>query len=132
MDFDRSGDEESEDDDFCCSDFDEDEIELDSDDSSLEYDPEGVASDDDENGCCHWSRKKGHEFEDEIIPDANIAENGCLLAPFDDDVKPHDVVEKIMDDTFILQCIDATNEHGAHDPNFVDKIGEIARDEKGI
>ena len=37
-----------------------------------------------------------------------------------------------MDDTLILSCIEATNEHGANDPNFVNTIGEIAADEKGI
>ena len=132
IDFDSSSDEENEEDDFYSSDFDDDKIELDSDDSSFEYDPEGVPNDDDENGCHHWSRKKGHESQGEIVPDDNIPDNGCLLAPFDDDFKPHDVVEKMMDDTFILQCIDASNEHGAHAPNFVDKIGEITQDEKGI
>ena len=34
--------------------------------------------------------------------------------------------------TRLLSCIEATNEHGANDPNFVNTIGEIAADEKGI
>ena len=67
----------------------------------------------------------------EIIPDEYIPGNGHLKL-LDDDTKHHDVLEKIMDDTFILSCIEATNEHGANDPNFVNKIGEITTDEKGI
>ena len=37
-----------------------------------------------------------------------------------------------MHDTFILSYMEATNEHGAKDPNFVNKTGEIKTDEKGI
>ena len=67
-----------------------------------------------------WGSNRGN-----IVPKVDMT----LL---DDDTKPHDVLEKIMDDTFILSCIEATNEHGANDPNFVNTIGEIAADEKGI
>ena len=42
------------------------------------------------------------------------------------------IVEKIMDDDFIKQCIEATNEHGSSDPKFIEKIGEIPCNEKGI
>ena len=68
----------------------------------------------------------------EIIPDEYIPGSGHLLELLDDDTKPHDVLETIMDDTFILSCIEATSEHGANDPNFVNTIGEITADEKGI
>ena len=68
----------------------------------------------------------------EIIPDEDIPGSGHLLELLDDDTKPHDVLEKITDDTFILSCIEATNEHGANDPDFVNTIGEIEADEKGI
>ena len=29
-------------------------------------------------------------------------------------------------------CIESTNEHGSTDPKFVEKIGEISKDDKGI
>ncbi len=47
-------------------------------------------------------------------------------------MKPHDIIEQIMDDEFIINCIDATNEHGEADETYVTKIGAISRDEKGI
>ena len=37
-----------------------------------------------------------------------------------------------MYDTLILSCIEATNEHRANDPHFVNRIEEITTDEKGI
>ena len=49
-----------------------------------------------------------------------------------DDTEPHNILEKIVDDTFILSCTEATNEHGANDPNFENKTGEITTDVKGI
>ena len=93
---------------------------------------EGVTSGDDEGGCCHWSKEQDNMSQYEIIPDEYIPGSGHLLELLDDDTKPHDVLEKIMDDTFILSCIKATNEHGANDPNFVNTIGKITADEKGI
>ena len=123
MDNEQSGDEDSE--------SDSENEEFDS-DTSEEYDPEGVTSGDDVGGCCHWSKKQDNMSQYEIIPDEYIPGSGHLLELLDDDTKPHDVLEKIMDDTFILSCIEATNEHGANDPNFVNTIGEIAADEKGI
>ena len=129
MDNEQSSDEDSESDfSISMSDSDNEEFDL---DTKEEYDPEGVTSGDDEGGFCQWSKEQGDTSQYEIIPDEYIP---CshLLELLDDDTKPHDVLEKIMDDTFILSCIEATNEHGAHDPNFVNKIGEITTDEKSI
>ena len=129
MDNEQSGDGDSESD-FPISMSDSDNEEFDS-DTSEEYDPEGVTSGDDVGGCCHWSKEQDNMSQYEIIPDEYIPGSGHLLELLDDDTKPHDVLEKIMDDTFILSCIEATNEHGANDPNFVNTIGEIAAYEKG-
>ena len=101
-------------------------------DTSEVYDPGGVTSGDDEGGCCHWSEEQDNMSQYEIIPDKYVPGNDHILELLDDDTKPHDVLEKIMDDTFTLSCIEATNEHGANDPDFVNKTGEITTDEKGI
>ena len=130
MDNEQLGDEDSESD-FPISMSDSDNEGFDS-DTSEECDPEGVTSGDDVGGRCHWSKEQDNMSQYEIIPDEYIPGSGHLLELLDDDTKPHDVLEKIMDDTFILSCIEATNEHGANDPNFVNKIREIAADEKGI
>ena len=79
-------------------------------DTSEEYDPEGVTSGDDEGGCCHLSKEQDKMSQYKIIPDEYIPGNGHLLELVDDDTKPHDVLEKITDATFILSCIEATNE----------------------
>ena len=130
MDNEQSSDEDRESD-FSISMSDSDNEESDS-DTSEEYDPEEVTSGDDEGGRCHWSKEQGNMSQYKIIPDEYIPGNGHLLELLDDDIKPHDVLEKIMDDMFILSCIEATNEQGANDPDFVNKIGEITTDEKGI
>ena len=62
----------------------------------------------------------------------NISEYGHVTVPFDADTKPNTIVEHIIDDEFILKCIDATNEHGESDQKFDQNIGNIPRDEKGI
>ena len=108
--------------DFSISMSDSDNEEFDS-DTSEEYNPEGATSGNDEGGCCHWSKEQDNMSQYEITPDEYIPGNGHLLKLLDDDNKSHDVLGKIMDDTFILSCIEATNEHVANDPNFVNKIG---------
>ena len=127
MDNEQSSDEDSESD-FSISMSDSDNEEFDS-DTSEEYDPERVTSGKDEGGRCHWSKEQDSMSQYENIPDPG---NGHLLELLGDDNKPHDILEKIMDATFILSCIERTNEHGANDPNFVNKTGEITTDEKGI
>ena len=101
-------------------------------DASSEYDPDGVLSDDDADGCCHWSTTKSDEFKEEIEPYDGIPECSRPSSAFEPDTKPNEIVEKIMDDSFILDCIAATNEHGANDPQFDVNIGELPKDEKGI
>ena len=128
MDNEQSNDEDSESD-FSISMSDNDNEEFDS-DTSEEY--EGVTSGDDEGGCCHWSKEQDSMFQYEIIPDEYIPGNGHLQELLGDDTEPHNILGKIMDDTFILSCTEATNEHGANDPNFENKTGEIRTDEKDI
>ena len=100
--------------------------------SSDSYDPEGISSDDDVDGCCHWSRKKQSNPDDDFnMINQNISEYGHVTVPFDADTKPNNIVEHIMDDEFILKCIDATNEHGESDQKFYQNIGNIPSDEKG-
>ena len=113
MDSEQSSDDDSESDfSIAMSDIDNKEFDL---DTSEKFDPGGVTSGDDEGGCCHWSKEQDNMSQYEIIPDKYIPGNGHLLELLDNDTKPHDVLEKIMDDTFILSCIETTNEHGAND-----------------
>ena len=112
---------------------DEDALEADYDsDSSNFYDPEGISSDDHADGCCHWSKTRNDNPGDFNMINQNIPEYGHVTVPFDEDTKPNDTTEHIMDDELILKWIDATNEHGGNDQNFVEKIGNIPWDEKGI
>lgn len=97
-----------------------------------DYDPEGVESDDDKQNCCHWSTKKDDESETDHFENENMVDFGCPALNFDDDTKPNDIVERIIDERFMLMCIDATNEHGQSDPKYLEKIGEIPLEEKGI
>eukprot|EP00794_Sanderia_malayensis_P000684 gene684-biopygen1109 len=102
-------------------------------DSSDGYDPPGVVSDDDTDGCCYLSTTKNDHLDDtSSFVNQNIPDYGHVTVPFDEDTKPRDIVEAVMDEEFILNCIGATNEHREHDHNFVEKIGSIPRKEKGI
>ena len=95
------------------------------------YDPEGIDSDDDERGCCHWF-SHNQNASNTIERDECVPEFGMPQIHFEDNTKPHVVVEMIMDNTFIETCIDATNEHGLSDPKYAEKIGEIQKSEKGV
>lgn len=80
-----------------------------------------------------WSTVSNADFDDNMIsPDENLLEFSEPIMPFLPDMKPHDIIEQIMDGEFIINCIDATNEHGEADETYVTKIGAISRDEKGI
>ena len=54
-----------------------------------------------------------------------------MLSEFDEDFKPHHVVELMIDEKFLDGCIDATNAHGANDRNFLSKVGILEKSEKG-
>ena len=57
MEFESPSEDEESGSDIFSSDEDISDIVYDS-NSSDSYDPEGISSDDDVDGCCHWSRKK--------------------------------------------------------------------------
>eukprot|EP00795_Rhopilema_esculentum_P004046 gene4046-20219_t len=95
------------------------------------YDPEGIESDDDERGCCHWS-SHNQNSSNTIERDESVPEFGLPQIHFEENTKPHVIVEMIMDNTFIETCIDATNEHGLSDQKYAKKIGEIPKNEKGV
>ena len=66
------------------SDFDDfDDFES---DASSEYDPDGVLSDDDADGCCHWSTTKSDEFNEEIEPYDGIPECSRPSLAFEPDI----------------------------------------------
>ncbi len=111
---DISEDADSDGDNISLSDFEtsSDESIYEREDDNDEYDPEGVESDEDEQNCCHWSTKKDDESETDYFENENMVDFGCPALNFDDDAKPNDIVERIMDERFMRMCIDATNEHG--------------------
>lgn len=129
---DFSDDNGSINDEFSAPESSDDEGDMYVEENEERYDPEGIESDDDDRGCCHWSRTADIEFQDTIEPLDEIPEYGKPAVAFPDDAKPHNVVESIMDDQFIIMCIESTNEHGANDPKYMQKIGVISTDEKGI
>ena len=132
MEFESPSEDEESGSDIFSSDEDISDIVYDS-NSSDSHDPEGISSDDDVDGCCHWSRKKQSNPDDDFnMINQNISEYGYVTVPFDADTKPNNIVEHIVDDEFILKCIDATNEHGESDQKFYQNIGNIPRDEKRI
>ena len=96
-----------------------------------EYNPEGVESDDDESGCCHWSKIKHFDMNRKIQADAASPEYGKQSSSIDRDSRPHDLVELVINDTFLDLCIDATNEHAVNDDSFRKNIGIIEKNEKG-
>ena len=129
---DISDDNDSINDGFSAPESSDDEGDMYVEENEERYDSEGIESDDDGRGCCHWSGTARVEFQDTIEPLGNIPEYGKPAVAFPDDAKPHNVVESIMDDQFIIICIESTNEHGARDPEFMQKIGVISTAEKGI
>ena len=96
-----------------------------------EYNPEGVESDDDKSGCCHWSKIKHFDMNRKIQADAASTEYGKPSSSIDRDSRPHDLVELVINDTFLDLCIDATNEHAVNDDSFRKNIGIIEKNEKG-
>ena len=119
---------ESETDEDFSDDSDEEDMEFESDED--EYDPEGPESDDDNNGCCHWSVTKD-SVPNIVVPDEVLNEFGSANYDNDNDAKPHEIVETILSDAFIDDCIDATIYHGRNDPNFQKRLGNLEKNEKG-
>ena len=69
-------------------------------------------------------------MQDTLKPEEYLNEYGTPETVFKDETKPHEIIERIMNDEFIKICIDATNEQGASDQRFLDIIHEIGKDEK--
>ena len=96
---------------------------------SVGYHPDGVESDDDEGGCCHWSTKQLARSSI-IQAQAGSLEFGKPSSELDSDANPHNLVELVIDDSFLDLCIEATNEHGAEDASFIKEIGITEKSEK--
>ncbi len=69
------------------------------------YDPEGVESDDDQAGCCHWSTNNDEGLQDSILPLDGIPEYGKPAVNFDIGTKPHEIIESIMDDGWLCHYV---------------------------
>ena len=94
------------------------------------YNPDGVESDDDDGGCCHWSTKQLARSSI-IQAQTGSPEFGKPSSELDSDANPHNLVELVIDDSFLDLCIEATNEHAAEDASFIKEIGIIEKSEKG-
>eukprot|EP00112_Aurelia_sp_Birch-Aquarium-sp1_P006772 Seg1740.6 transcript_id=Seg1740.6/GoldUCD/mRNA.D3Y31 product="hypothetical protein" protein_id=Seg1740.6/GoldUCD/D3Y31 len=103
-------------------------MELESEDD--QYNPDGPESDDDNNGCCHWSVTKD-SVPNKVVPNEVLNEFGSTNYDNDNDAKPHEIVEMILSDAFVDDCIDATNYHGQNDPKFQRRLGNLEKNEKG-
>ncbi len=111
---------------FSDSDFDSED---DADDSSMFEPSQGIESDDDMNGCCHWSKEQ-NDYES-ISKNPNCPMYGKPTVSFADDTKPVEIVEMILKEEFIDKCIDSTNEHARDDVNFANHIALLEKNEKG-
>ena len=120
-----SNDDES---DYDVSDAESDELSIANDEE--DYDPLGAESDDDARGCCHWSKLREIP-PNQITPDDYLDDFGICSFNFDEDSKPHDVAEHIINDTFLDICIDATNAHGSNDPDYISRVGILPKNEQG-
>lgn len=98
-----------------------------------DYDPGGIDSDDDNNGCCRWSTTRSIA-PNSILPDGYLQEYGRPSRVYADGTEPSDIVEEVADNTFFLDSILATNEHGYSDQRFINEFGNdgIPTDDKGI
>ena len=116
------------------SDFFESSDESSSDESMDEdYEPGGIDSDDDNNGCCQWSTAWSIA-PNSIIPDGYLQEYGRPSRVYADGTEPFVIVEEVADNKFFLDSIIATNEHGNSDQRFINEFGiaGIPIDDKGI
>jgi hypothetical protein len=98
--------------------------------SELSFNPtQGIESDDDNDGCCHWSTTQ----EDQEIVALDTEENfhhGKNTTAFDDGTSPGNIVIQILNDEWIDLCIDATDEYGRNDAKYNRFIGQLQKDEK--
>ena len=66
-------------------------------DSSYSYDPEGISSDDNVDGCCNWSTTKQSNPDDNFSRiNQNISEYGRFRVLLDEDIKPNDIIEHFI------------------------------------
>ena len=74
--------------------------------SELSFNPtQGIESDDDNDGCCHWSTTQ----EDQETVALDTEENyhyGKNATAFDDGTSPGDIVLQILNDEWVDICID--------------------------
>ena len=98
----------------------------DTEESALSYTPDGIDSDDDEGGCCHWS-KHVQAIVNDIEQDGRIVEYKMSKLNFEDGTKPHSIIKTIMEDAFIEACIDATNEHVYLIQNMRKRLGRFQK-----
>ena len=85
--------------------------------------------DDNEGGCCHWSKHVQAIFND-IEQDERIVEYRMSKLNFEDGTKPHSIIKTIMEDAFIEACIDATNEHVHLIQNMRKRLGRFQKMKK--
>ena len=95
--------------------------------SDDEYGPCGAENDEDSNSCCCWSTKREIPAN-QINTDLDLDEFGRCPVVFEDDLKPHNIVELISNDRFLDLCIEATNAHEKNDPIYLSRVRNLKKD----
>ena len=89
-----------------------------------------MESDDDEGGCCHWSKENHSDLNTNIQVHSASPEYGKPSVELEVNSRPHDLVELAVDDNFIDISIEATNEHAANDRSFQKYTGNLEKNDK--
>ena len=100
--------------------------------SNVTFEPENpVESDDDKDGCCHWSTTK--EEQNHIAIDEHMCSKfGKNAIDFPDDTTCAQLIDiTSLTDERIDSYIDAINEYGATDDDFRRYFGVIPKDDRG-
>ena len=75
-----------------------------------EYNPIGVESDDDEGGCCHWSKENHSDLNTKLKVHSASSEYGKPSVELEVNSRPQDLVKLVVDDNFIDISVKATKQ----------------------
>ena len=74
-----------------------------------DYEPEGAESDDDRHKCCHWTTQ---QQQHSTVRRRSVLDMGGPSQRYQDGTSPSDLVELVLDHTFLDRVIRCTNNHG--------------------
>ena len=108
----------SSDSDSISSQDDAEEIEIPED-----YEREGAESDDDRNKCCHWTTQQ--QQHSTVRRRRGVPDMGGPSQRYQDGTSPSDLVELVLEDTFLDPVIRCTNNHGQGDQKYSHLISKV-------